>query len=529
MSVEGSVGLVLHAHLPPTPPKLPTDSPESQWFADGAIDTYLPLLRVLERLDEDAVPGRITVSLSAPLLGMFADGLHRKRLAKELARRVTGWRELAERWSERPTYRRLAGDFAERLETLATYYDDALDRDIPGAFGRLWESGRIELITGLGTAASLALLPDDAGRRAHGAAGIDLFRERFGAPPPGLWMVDCGHHPALEPLMAERGVRYALVDERALRTAVDEVDSCYTPMGSHLGVAYFGTNGRRSWRVVSPVAGAGGRLEATPAPVGGRAAPWESLEGFPSLAGSWSGDPVRAVHWRSNGRRIPLDSEAAQGHAQAAAARFVRALTDQLSGVSRRLVEAPYVLCVFRAESFGCPGPQGLWFLEAVLREAARLSLPITSPSDYLDENREIRVGRPASSTSSPDGFLAPWLDGGTVWLLRYLHRAERRLEEACRTRSGDGEPSSTVQRLLHQAGRELLLAECGDWAQMLRSGRHVDFALERVTAHLEAVDQLLRMLDDDHIDSRYLRVREKKWGYYAHLDIEAVRAAERP
>jgi len=55
----GYLNLVLHAHLPYVRhPEYPVFL-EEQWLFEAISETYLPLLRVLDALERDAVPFRL--------------------------------------------------------------------------------------------------------------------------------------------------------------------------------------------------------------------------------------------------------------------------------------------------------------------------------------------------------------------------------------------------------------------------------------------------------------------------------------
>lgn len=71
----GYLSIVLHAHLPFI--RHPEDETvmEQQWLHEAITGTYLPLIQLFEGLAQDGVPGRATLSLSAPLIAMLADDL----------------------------------------------------------------------------------------------------------------------------------------------------------------------------------------------------------------------------------------------------------------------------------------------------------------------------------------------------------------------------------------------------------------------------------------------------------------------
>ena len=65
---KGYLALVLHAHLPyvrhPERPRFL----EEDWLFEAITETYAPLIKVFDRLIDDGVPFRITISLSPTLI-----------------------------------------------------------------------------------------------------------------------------------------------------------------------------------------------------------------------------------------------------------------------------------------------------------------------------------------------------------------------------------------------------------------------------------------------------------------------------
>ena len=81
---SGYLSILLHAHLPFIRHPEYEDSLEERWLDEALIESYLPLLRMLEGRAERRAPGRITISLSPTLLAMLEDPLLRRRFAKRL-------------------------------------------------------------------------------------------------------------------------------------------------------------------------------------------------------------------------------------------------------------------------------------------------------------------------------------------------------------------------------------------------------------------------------------------------------------
>ena len=91
MNVQGYVAFLLHAHIPYVRHEEENITLEERWFFEAVVDSYLPLIEMMDRLLEDEVPFHLTLSLSPTLLAMLEDS----RLKKRLRRHLTSLCELA--------------------------------------------------------------------------------------------------------------------------------------------------------------------------------------------------------------------------------------------------------------------------------------------------------------------------------------------------------------------------------------------------------------------------------------------------
>ncbi|MGC8870326.1 MAG: hypothetical protein ACP5PT_04465, partial [Brevinematia bacterium] len=80
--------LVLHAHLPFVRHPEYTDSMEERWLYEAMTETYIPLLMVYEKLLNEGVDFRITMSITPPLANMLGDPLLQDRYERYLQKLV---------------------------------------------------------------------------------------------------------------------------------------------------------------------------------------------------------------------------------------------------------------------------------------------------------------------------------------------------------------------------------------------------------------------------------------------------------
>ena len=70
---------MLHAHLPFVRHPEHEHFLEEDWLFEAITETYIPLLAMMQRLVSDAIPFRLTMSITPTLCAMLQDDLLRER------------------------------------------------------------------------------------------------------------------------------------------------------------------------------------------------------------------------------------------------------------------------------------------------------------------------------------------------------------------------------------------------------------------------------------------------------------------
>ena len=71
----GHLALILHAHLPFVRHPEHEHFLEEDWLFEAITETYIPLLRMMQRLVDDGVPFKLTMSITPTLCAMLQDEL----------------------------------------------------------------------------------------------------------------------------------------------------------------------------------------------------------------------------------------------------------------------------------------------------------------------------------------------------------------------------------------------------------------------------------------------------------------------
>src|SRR5262245_32947859 len=254
---DGRVAFLLHAHLPfDRHPEHP-EFLEERWPFEAITESYLPLLDVLEGQERDAVPARITLSISPTLLAMLDDALPRERYRRHLDALVALADSELRRTAAEPAWHRCAELYHARLTQPRSRFVDRWHEDLVTAFRGFAERGRLELAT---TAATHAILPLLASVpptvRAQVAVGLAEHRRHFDRTPDGFWLPECAYEPGLDDVLARAGARWTVLDTHGITLATPQpVHGVYAPVACPSGLAAYGRDPHTATEVWSAESG----------------------------------------------------------------------------------------------------------------------------------------------------------------------------------------------------------------------------------------------------------------------------------
>lgn len=499
--LKGLVSIILHAHLPYVRHPEHEDFREEWWFFEGMTECYVPLVDALTRLESEGVPGRISISLTPPLLSMMMDPLLRRRYSRHLARLI----ELAQREVIRlehdATLRPLAEMYLRQFLRVRRVYEDTYHTDLVRAFRELQDAGRIEILASAATHGFLPLLDlNPEAVRAQMEVGVRLYERVFGRKPAGFWLPECGYSPGHDEHLARLGVRYVILESHGVLHATPRPRyACFAPVECPSGVVAFGRDTDSSKQV------------------------WSAQEGYPGDPNyrefyrdigydlDWDyvsrylpGDGARAntgikyfrITGKDSGYKEPYVPDIARERAAVHAGNFMFNRQKQAEYWSKAMDHVPIVVCPYDAELFGHWWFEGIQWLELLIRKTAYAQdeIRLATPSDYLAMYPVNQPCQPPMSSWGFRGYNEVWLEGSNDWIWRHLHKAAERMTTLARRYHDAGEPT---RRALNQAGRELLLAQASDWPFILKTGTVTEYAVKRLTGHLGRFTKIFDCLSE--------------------------------
>src|SRR5438876_7739227 len=188
---------VLHAHLPYVRhPEYP-EFLEEDWFFEALTETYVPLLMILDRLLDEGVEYRLTMTLSPPLISMMSDELLLQRYHRYLDRLIgLAWREIDRTSREDRRFTDLARFYHDELSHIRHVFREAYGSNLIAAFRRHRDAGKLEIITCGATHGFLPLMdtvPEAV--RAQVQVAVAHYRKHLDRQPLGMWLPECGYLP----------------------------------------------------------------------------------------------------------------------------------------------------------------------------------------------------------------------------------------------------------------------------------------------------------------------------------------------
>jgi 1,4-alpha-glucan branching enzyme len=533
---KGYLCIVLHAHLPYIRHPEYDYFLEENWLYEAITETYVPLLDIFEKLINDGIDFRITLSLSPPLIEMLNDDLLRERYKRHIERLI----EL----SEREIYR-TKGDihfgpivkmYHQRFHRIWHLFEKVHKKDLTSAFKALQDTGKVELIMSAATHAflpTLCMYPQAI--KAQIKIAAEHFKKNFYTSPRGIWLPECGYTSDIDRHLKEEGVRFFFLDTHGIihgrplpRYGV------YAPVSCPSGVFAFGRDVETSKQV------------------------WSSVEGYPGdfdyrdfyrdigfdldldYIGSYAHpDGIRTYtglkYYRITGKtekKEPYVVSNAKRKAEVHAYNFVSNRELQVDFLSetfkdRHVTLKPVITALYDAELFGHWWFEGLDWLDLLLRRiyCGHVNfLPIT-PSEYLDlansQHTDLQVCQPSMSSWGYKGYNEVWLSDSNNYIYRHLHKTtERMIYLAERFHKAKG----ILQRALNQAVRELILSQHSDWAFIMDSSTATEYAQKRFAEHIIRFNTLYQSIISENISEKWLSEIEDKDRIFQDIDYRVYR-----
>ncbi|MBN2120891.1 MAG: DUF1957 domain-containing protein [Candidatus Omnitrophica bacterium] len=525
---KGYLSLILHAHLPFVRHPEHPDFLEERWFFEALTETYIPLLSMLEGLQNDKVDFRLTINISPTLAAMLQDELLLYRFEQHLNKMIELSGKEIERTRFMPEFNKLAHMYHQRFSETKKMFLDKWQRNLPQAFKAIQETGKLEIITCCATHGYLPLIGiQEETVKAQVRVGVSSYRRVFGTNPKGIWLPECGYFDGLDKFLKEEGIKYFILETHGVIFGVPRPKfGVYSGYWTPNRVGVFGRDMESSKSVWSAIEGYPGdysyreyyrdigfdldynHVQPYIAPTGERV---------------FTGIKYYKITGETEGKQPYIPEEAREKSAYHAG-NFMFNREKQIEYLSSLLGRKPIIICPYDAELFGHWWFEGISWLNFLIRKACydQNVFKLTTPFEYLKRYPKNQVINPAGSSWGYKGYSEVWLGGYNDWIYPHLHRAAELMARLARNKNN---PGHLKTRILNQMTRELLLAQSSDWPFILKTQTFTSYAEKRIIEHLENFYSLYNQLKRSHPDEGFVANLENKNNPFSDINYSVFSA----
>lgn len=524
--MKGTIGFVLHAHLPFVRHPEYEQFLEEDWLYEAISETYLPFLRMCNRLVADGVDFRFTVSVSPTLSAMLCDSLLQNRYVRHLEKLMELGDKEIERTKKNPELQKLARMYKEFFEQNLEDFTEIYRKNIIWGFKTLEKEGYLEIIT---TSATHSFLPlyqqhPEAIEAQVQTAVIDYGR-KFGKKPTGFWLPEFGFYPGIEKFLRKNDISYFFTAAHGILFAGNKPPyGVYAPLRCDNGIHAFGRDYPTSDAIWSEDRGYPGDVDYREFYRDiGYDLPLDYIGPYvhePEVR-VCTGYKYYAITGDTEEKRV-YDRDAAVRKIEEHADNFLYNRRKQLKKFEGIIDRVPFIVAPFDAELFGHWWFEGIDWLEAVVRRIdTDEDFSLITPSDYLKAYPSNQEGVPSFSSWGNKGYAEVWLGGENDWIYRHIQMAIERMTELVDRYPDE---SGLKQRVLNQAAREVMLAMASDWPFIMNTGTTVPYAERRIREHLYNFNYIYERLCRNTVDTEWLTTIEKKHNLFPDIDYRVFK-----
>jgi 1,4-alpha-glucan branching enzyme len=217
---------------------------------------------------------------------------------------------------------------------------------------------------------------------------------------------------------------------------------------------------------------------------------------------------------------MPYNAQAARQKAADHAGNFMFNREKQIDYLAGLMDRPPLLVSPYDAELFGHWWFEGPMWLEYLFRKIAcdQKTIKTITAREYLEKYPRNQVLSPSMSSWGYNGYSEVWLNSSNQWIYRHLNQASARMVSAA---EDNPNAHGLKKRALNQMARELLLAQSSDWAFIMKTGTHTQYAEKRTKEHLERFTRLWEGVQNNLIDTGYLDGIESLDNLFPDIDYQ--------
>ncbi len=515
MIKTGNFMFILHSHIPYVLNHGVWPHGE-YWLFEAAAETYIPLLQMLERFSERNQKPKISVGLTPVLVEQMKTTAFQEKFNHYLEFKLELLKKDKAEFEKKgqDDYMALALLWEKFYSDIHTLFNIKYGRDIIERFKYFQDKGYIEILTSAATHGYLPLLGNDNCVKAQIKAGIDTYVRFFGKTPKGIWLPECAYRPegkwknpitgeefereGIDKILVENGIEYTIIDSPNLENAslfnqygekAADVQNFkydkppYIPYKLKSGLTLFVRDHITGYQV------------------------WSKHYGYPGdpyyLEFHKQKDTSGIKYWRITGADMDLadkklyNPDKAEERTEENAKHFAELITEILKNFKAETGINGVLVAPFDAELFGHWWFEGPRWLEKVLEKLGEMDgvEPVFGSKLLNHPKKETITLKEGSWGENNDHSV--WLNEKTKWTWEKLYSVENRFVSFLKKHKNKALNDNTLNKILKEAAKSLLIAEASDWQFLIHTGSGIDYVEKRFNKHVSEAETALKIAEN--------------------------------
>jgi len=481
-------------------------------YFESISNVYIPLLRMIEKLEADQIKYRFGLVLPPVLCNMLSDQVLQDEYINWLEKRNNFGKSELKRNKADENICAIINDTIETNKKLLDDFVNKYNKNLIPVFADYMTKGYIEL---LGTCGTDIFMPHYADLKeiisAQIESGLHAYRQYFGVMPEGFWLPAMGYTPGIEKLIRAYGYTYTILDSRSILFSENVPKAgIFYPSRTDNSLVIFARN-----RVIDcELFGENGIIFSECYRNQNRDVGYElPMDKLSSLIDK---DGIRYSTGYKYWNRCFKDSgslynkECAAAQLEKDAEAFVEKRSQTLAKASELLSDYDFVteVCTLDISKLSKTWSECVTWLESVIRKATASGLSVLSCDKMCDEQYNLEKIEPYFSAGSGAGYGENLLSSKNCWMMRYIRKScERMIDLAGRFPMDTG----LKNRLLNLGAKELMLAQSLNLAKMINRSELPQFAEKRFKESIAAFTSVFDSLGSNTVSTEWLTKLEAK------------------
>lgn len=492
-------------------------APEINRLFEAVTDTYMPLLWMFEKLEEDMIPFRIQMVLPPVLCTLLEDTVVQAQYVEWLTRAELFCTKEVKRVSKNKKVQDLAQKRLEHIQKCRADFTERYSMRLVPQFAEHQKNGCLEIMATTGTSLFMPFYKEMKEiLSAQVETGLLAYKHFFGEIPDGFWLPDLGYAEGVESIVRAYGINYTVLDPRSTMLAKElPEDGIFYPCRFYNSLAAF-TAKKIADKVlfdedegyaVDPVYRNENRDAAFDLPA-------KDIVPFIDNGTSRYASGCKYFNKSDDSQDdysvIPeneseiYNPEEALAQVQKDAEDFITRMNEELDAASKVAVNTDFVseTVVINLDDLRHNWSEGISWIDSLFRMADKADFEFTSCRYLLKNQYNLQKITPYYASNLGAGYGENLLSNKNSWMMRYVMKASERMVDLANRFPTD---TGLKARLLDLAAKELMIAQDSGWAKMLDEDISPEYVKKVFTESIHAFTMVFDSLGSNTVSTEWL------------------------